>query len=788
MLRGPSAKAPIPLAYACALGIGAFLFLELPLALSKPHLSLSHVLHPAAVRQSGGNRIAAAPEMRLLNMVLRETGTLVWARNSAMQVVYLNGDCLGLLGHEAETILGQEGDWGALIHPDDRADCLAARNALAQHGESCLTYRVVLDNHLLWLEERGFPLLDADGTVRYAGYLRDVTADKDKEKENQALSEQLNILGQTNQSIMRSQNAKELFQQVCRIATQNGRYSSAWVYYRPSPQVAALSAHEGISPALREHLSRLAYEPLDITREPLLMQQMLHLPEFSPGVFPRQGEGSSSAWLAEHLPEAQELIVLPLRRGGTVVAALSLVNSSDQPFSYAELALLYGLAVDISHALDIYAREDRRKRAEERLRLSAKVFESSGEGIFITDAKHRIVSVNRAFSTITGYGIGEVLGKPPRMLASDAQEKDFFAAVGRTLGQGDTWQGELWNRRKSGQVYPEQLNLTAVRNGNGQVTNYIGIFSDITEQHASRKRLEFMAHHDALTGLPNRTMLEERVEWAIAASRRNGKSFALIFLDLDNFKAVNDSLGHHAGDQMLLALVDRIKACLRETDTLSRLGGDEFVAVVSDLGGAHDAAQVAEKILCAVEAPITLEDVGLSASFSMGIGVFPDHGDSFHSLLKHADLAMYQAKDRGRNTYCFFEEAMSRGSIKRLTLQSRLHGAAERGELHLEYQPQLDLMSGRIVGAEALLRWSSPELGVVSPADFIPVAEASGLILEIGDWVLEQACRQCLAWIEAGLPEITVAVNISGLQFRRGNLVATIATLLERYPIPARCL
>jgi len=428
-----------------------------------------------------------------------------------------------------------------------------------------------------------------------------------------------------------------------------------------------------------------------------------------------------------------------------------------------------------------------RKQAEAELKLAARVFESSPEAIVITDAANNIASVNSAFSEMTGYDAAEVIGRNPRLLSSGRQSAEFYAAMWRAIAAEGKWQGEMWNRRKNGDVFPVWLTVSAYRDASGQVLNYVGIESDISERHAAQERIRQLAYYDPLTGLPNRTLLQDRVGQALAVAERDGRQAAVLFVDLDHFKKINDSLGHSAGDQMLVQVAQRLLACLRRMDTVARLGGDEFVVLLSEvtLAGATD---VARKILASVARPYLIDGHELSVTPSLGISLFPQDGRDFESLLKHADTAMYLAKESGRNAYQFFASDMNVVALERLVLENSLRQGLERGEFVLYYQPQVNASSGRIVGAEALIRWRHPELGMVAPGKFIPVAEASGLIAPIGEWVLREACRQNREWQLAGLAPICVAVNISAAQFRGGRLEDSVREVLAATGLAPGCL
>ena len=429
-----------------------------------------------------------------------------------------------------------------------------------------------------------------------------------------------------------------------------------------------------------------------------------------------------------------------------------------------------------------------RLKAEEQLRLWAKVFESSSEGIFITDAERRIISVNRAFVEITGHRPEEVTGRPPSLLGSGLYDGSVFEAIWASIDAVGHWQGEIRDRRKSGEAYPAWVAVTAARNAHGAVTNYIAIFSDISDRKAAEERIRFLAHHDCLTGLPNRSLLRDRLEQAIAKARRKGERVALLFIDLDRFKTINDSLGHHVGDSLLQLVAERLKACLRSDDTVCRLGGDEFIIVLSEIANVEDAAKVAAKVGEVLAEPYCIAGAEFHVTPSTGISLFPDDGLDIDTLIRNADAAMYCAKDNGRNNYQFFTADLNTRALERLSLETSLRRALEREELVLHYQPQVDLRTGRITGVEALVRWLHPEMGLVYPERFIPVAEDTGLIVPLGEWVLRTACAQAKAWNEAAADPVGVAVNLSARQFRQHDLVRTVARTLDETGLDPRRL
>ena len=429
-----------------------------------------------------------------------------------------------------------------------------------------------------------------------------------------------------------------------------------------------------------------------------------------------------------------------------------------------------------------------RKRAEVDTLLAAKVFENTAEAIVITDAQRCVLSVNRAFIDLTGYAPDEVLGTHCHILDPAHLDAAFYQSMWAAIDVHGHWQGEIWDRHKSGATYPCRLVVNSVRDARGAVSNYIAIYSDITESKQVDAQIRHLAQHDALTGLPNRLLLQDRVDQALLHSARHAQQVALLFIDLDRFKVINDTLGHGIGDELLDAVGQRLRGCVRAMDTVARQGGDEFVIVVPEILRAEDAAHIAQEVIAAMATPFMVRDYELHVTPSVGISVYPADGDNVQTLMKNADTAMYHAKNSGGNAYHFYAARMNESAFERLVMENDLRRALERDEFVLHYQPQVDIGTGRLVGVEALLRWQHPQQGLVAPRLFIPLAEETGLIVPIGEWVLREALRQAKCWREAGAAPFRMAVNISSRQFWRGNLRDTVEQVLRDVDVPASVL
>ena len=424
-----------------------------------------------------------------------------------------------------------------------------------------------------------------------------------------------------------------------------------------------------------------------------------------------------------------------------------------------------------------------RRLAEDKMRLAAAVFEQAREGIMITDTRGVIVTVNQAFCTITGFEAEDVVGQYPAMLTAALEDVGLPRRMRRALLRSGHWHGELRSTRKNGEHFTAWVSLSRRRDASGDVSHLIGIVNDITRSKDAEQKLLRQAHFDALTELPNRHLLEDRLGSALVAAQRQKDTLALLFIDLNQFRHINDNFGHRTGDAVLLEMSHRLRDNLRDTDVVARIGGDEF-AVLLPSTQAEGAAQVANKLLEHVAQPCMVGEHELSLTLSVGIAMYPADGDTVEELTRCADTAMYRAKLEGRGTYQFFTAGMQQRSMRQLQLEAALRRAAERDELLLHYQPQLDARTGAVLGVEALVRWKHPELGMVSPGEFIPLAESSGQILAIGEWVMRTAVRQTKTWLDAGLGELVVAVNLSAIQFRDPGLPELVKAILDEAQLP----
>lgn len=429
---------------------------------------------------------------------------------------------------------------------------------------------------------------------------------------------------------------------------------------------------------------------------------------------------------------------------------------------------------------------DKRSEAEQQLHLTSTVFEHTSEAIIITDSNALIIDCNQAFSDITGYSLDEIKGKNPNFSSSGYHNKDFFKSMWNSIKQSGRWSGEVWDMRKNGEVYPKWLSINEVLNIEGKVSHYIGVFNDISKHKETEQKLEQLAFKDTLTNLPNRQLFYDRLEFEIKRTKRKKNAkLALLFIDLDQFKKVNDTLGHHIGDELLKVVAQRLLKCVREKDTVARLGGDEFTVILDDITSSKVCTDIAKKIITEISTPIELQENEYFLGASIGISLYPEDSTEKEILIRNADAAMYHAKENGRGHYQFFSEAINLRNQKRRELEEDLRKAIKNEEFQLYYQPQIETIAEKIIGAEVLIRWNHPKKGLIYPMDFIPIAEENGMIIEIGAWVFKKACKHIQKGLTFGKQVIPIAVNLSAIQFSNEGLIDMIKSTIKQVKIPS---
>ena len=611
------------------------------------------------------------------------------------------------------------------------------------------------------------------------GILLDVTEQKAAQRHVLRLNRTLAVVSETNEAILRTRSSQTLIQETVDTLHESGGFHLAWVYAHDEqlPAIVVVGEH----PELATRITEILRTDIGCKSES---------GEFDPGrcgFYPTLADCDRT--LAVDIPAGFEtlgLAHLPLRMSGGVAGGICIVGLSEDLADGEEQGLLASLAENLSHALEALQQERARQNAERKLELAAHVFENSAEGVMITDRENRILMVNRRFSEITGYTADEVAGQTPSLLNSGQQDKAFYNNMWRSLTNRGEWHGEIRNRRKDGEVIVEWMNISAVKNPAGDIVNFVAVFSEITVHKTIKKRMQFLAHYDALTSLPNRILFSDRFEQSIIAARRNKRCTALLLIDLDRFDQINKAVGHSAGDTLLQEVAGRLLASVDPGHCVSRLGGDEFAIVLSDIASPEEASVAASRIQQELGRALYVSESALYVSASIGIAVYPNDGEDSESLTKSADAAMYLAAEAGGNTFRFPQsnEKLS----DRIKLRERLHRAIERDELKVFFQPLVSGETGRIIGAEALLRWFRPEAGYISPEFFVPMLEEAGLATRVGDWVLRTALQHNIAWRKEFDSELFIAINYCSAQIADERAVEKLDAVMRELAFDSRYL
>ncbi|HEY0844825.1 MAG TPA: EAL domain-containing protein [Noviherbaspirillum sp.] len=664
-----------------------------------------------------------ALQQRLVDLLMSIDG-IVWEADPAtLRFSFVSPQSERILGYRPEEWYAP-GFWESRIHPDDREEtiryCATQTQAGADHD---FEYRMIAsDGRVVWLKDAVRVGLHDGKPVSLRGIMFDISEQKHAQL---ALAEQLHFLQQVGDTIPNP------------------------IFWKD-----AAGRYQGCNTAFESYIG--------IARDDLIGKSVY---DIAPPELAKVYEDADNALFTSRTTQSYEARVRyhdGTHHDVTFYKATYLQKDGS-------LGGLVGVMLDITD----------RKRGEEALRLSSTVFENSPQGILITDGERRILRVNRNFCRITGYEPEDVIGRTPDILQSGRHDEAFYRSMWQSIEEHGNWSGELWNRRKTGELYAEHLSIIRVCDKDGKPTNYIGLFDDISHFKAAQSEIERLSYFDAMTGLPNRALLQDRLQHALRNAERHENRVALLVVDLDRLAHINDTFGHQIGDLLLGAVAQRLQHALRASDTLSRHIGDEFAVILEDLNDSQMAAELAERLLADLSRPFHIGGHDVTISACIGISVFPEDGKTPEMLLKHADVALHHAKDGGSGRFQFFREEMNHASMERLLIESSLRTALQRNEFCLHYQPQVEFGSGRIAGMEALVRWQHPHMGMVSPGRFIPIAEETGLVVEIGMWVLREACRQTHRWHLAGHPHLRVAVNVSARQFNQEHFATHVKQVLQ---------
>ena len=686
------------------------------------------------------------------------------------KAIWVSSNIGRLLGYSPQEALANDW-WISNLHAEDRDAAVTGMNTLFAQGRVQQDYRFIgKDGQVHWIRDELRLQPATDGPAREAhGAWQDITDRKQSEQIQQARTTTLN-------GLVTGQPLGDILHQVA-IQLE---------YVRPEVRVCILlcdprcgELYTAAAPSLPDEFND-AIDGLKAKEgqgscgtaaargETVIVENVRGHPYWAGFEDLALQAGIQSCWSVPFRDQSGGVL-------GTVGVYLDRVSSPAEGDLHLieEFAAICGLAVQ-------------RANADANLRQAAAVFDSTREGVVITDLEPRIIAVNRAYTEITGYTEPEALGRNPSYLQSGRQDESFFQSLWASLTCHGYWQGEIWNRRKNGETYPQLLAISTVKDDEGVAKNYVGVMTDISQLKKSEANLEQLAHYDPLTGLPNRLLIHSRLEHAMTHAKRANGQVAVLFMDLDRFKNVNDSLGHPVGDHLLRALASRLNQRLRGDDTFGRLGGDEFLIILDHAQRPEDAAGIANELINLLRAPFELpngSEVFIGAS--IGISIYPQDGDQASQLIQHADAAMYEAKEQGRDTFRFYTPALTEAVNQRMELESRMRRAIGNNEFVLHYQPQVDIESGRVIACEALLRWNDPDVGLIPPDEFIPLAEDTGLIVPLGEWLLRNVGAQFRNWIDRGFPPFCVSINLSARQLQQHDIVDRIADMLGEYALPA---
>jgi diguanylate cyclase (GGDEF)-like protein/PAS domain S-box-containing protein len=725
--------------------------------------------------------------LRTLSRAVEQSQEAIAITDSDGRIEYVNprhAELTGLSHDEAQGtqlhLLADESNT-----PDEQAAMWSLlRAGGVWHREFVNTRR---DGSQCWIDGLVSAITDDHGQItHYVAVKEDIT---ERKRIEQALARKTAIhamLSRINGAIVKLGVRQALFAEVCQIALAHGGFVLAWIgEVAADGRVRVLASagrddSEAYLAGLTVHVAaelptgRGATGTAIRENRPVIKERLLDEPATGPWREAARRHGLRSS------------MALPVR-GGEFSGALSVYASEDDYFETEVVALLEEVAGDISFALAKIAEAERRERAETQLALYAEVFANSSDGMTITDADNLIVAVNQSFIDITGYRADEVIGKNPSLLKSGRHDRRFYQEMWHVLAAKGSWQGEIWNRRKDGDLYPAWVTINVVRGRGGKIIHYFAVFSDLVQKKAAEE-LSRLKRFDALTGLPNQLMMEDRVSEAIVHAGQHDRCVGLLFINLDHFHMVNDLFGHVAGDVVLRQSAGRMVDVVGTRGTVSRFSGDFFVVALPDLNAASEINPIAAALLTTIAEPYAVEGQVINLSARIGIAVYPNDGDDFATLMKNADAALVDAKVGGKNSFRFYTERMNEHAQRLLTIGAELRSAVAEQRLTLHYQPQVDLASGAIIGVEALMRITHAERGLIPPGEFIPVAEENGMIFALGEWAIEEACRQRRDWLDQGYGDFVVAVNVSALQMARGDLPEIVAQALARHGLAGPCL
>jgi len=700
----------------------------------------------------------ADEELKIFKILFSEIRDLAYVTDTQGNITFVNKAFAQLTGHKPEEFYGKP--FTPLFDEENLKKAIDVYTRTLQGGS--LEFELRFKDTGVICEYRSRPLKNETGVVvGTIGIARDVT----ERKKNQAIER---LFHEIDQLALHGQPLDYILPYVCIRHVDIFSYPLVWIGMKAPDGTVSISAQAGNH---TDYLKGLAVRWDDPGIEQCLTSRAIRSGKTQKCDFNDPSCRQCRERANEH--GLQSFIAVPLCAQGKVLGSLNLYAQSPGVFDDETVRTFENLATRISVtaliALD-----------QQQLRLQGTAMASVANAVFITDSDGNIDWANDAFTKLSGYTLEEVCGKTPRVFKSGKHENSYYQKVWQEILAGNVWRGEVVNRHKNGRLYTVNQTITPLRDTQGKVSHFVAIHEDITAQKEAEERIRHMAHYDALTNLPNRTLFIDRLQQELVRAYRSKRLVAVLFLDLDRFKIINDTMGHAFGDLLLKALAERLRNCIRESDTVSRRGGDEFTFIIPDLTNPQDVAPLAQKIVETVSPPFHIENHEIHVTCSIGIAFYPLDSSNAEDLIKKADIAMYHTKEQGRNNFKFYRDEINANSLERMELGNAMQKALNKGELLVYYQPQIDSISGKIIGMEALARWQHPDLGMIYPSKFIPIAEEFGLISMIGEWVLMMACTQTRKWQHAGFPQLRVTVNLSARQFEQKDFTKTVFKTLEK--------
>jgi len=698
-------------------------------------------------------------------------------------LIFHNNTCANILKSSSPKKINKL--WLTKVHPDDLQNYSTIyNNSISSLKPYSVQYRFLDNNgNYLWLYEKGRPRFKDN--KRFMGFIIcsfDISDQKEEEKKISHLKDLYSAMHEADKILIKAKEKKDIFKEICKIGVEYGHFQMAWIG-TPNLKTKLFDCVSYFSRSKNEdkYLGDLVVSIDENIPEGNGPAGMAYRNKKYCIIRDACAELTSLPWKEKALEaDFRSIGCFPISYNETTYGMLVLYSSQNNYFDEELILLINRLVENTAFVLNNLELEEKQRKYEEYLILTSQVFESSNDVIIIADKDDRIITVNKAFERITGYNQDEVIDNKPTSIMFDLKDTMLYEEIRHLVNKNGVWEGELKGRRKDGAVFPSWLSIHVIKDKKGAIINKLVTLSDLSQKKQMEKRVDYLAQHDPLTGLPNRDLLLDRLQQSIAMAKRLHKKIALLYINVDSLKTINDSLGYTSGDLLLQALAKVIDLIILESDTASNIGGDKFIIIINNITHPEDVLKIIASIYDKISAPFKIKEHSINITLSIGVSIYPDDGDSTQLLINNAETALYSAKDSGGNNYKYYSSDMDKSSQYLFELGNDLKLALSRNEFILYYQPKVSFKSGKIIGAEALIRWNHPKFGIISPVEFIPIAENRGFIKPIGAWVIDEVCRQISIWKKAELPDIPIAINLSAIQLEDESFKNDIADKLTK--------